>query len=132
VCFEGFQRGDVKDVAVGGSKDYRSSYSVVIGSEPVSRGHAPAITRHETRKVVLRHCCRQVVSNARLVVEELPSHDRADGVAAMVAFICVTGAIAEEACYGIDSTRFEFRSENVQWHLLAPAVNWASYVTLRM
>jgi len=116
VGFEGLQGDDVEDVAVGGSKDHRSSDPVVIGSEPVSCGDAPAITGHETRKVVLRHCCRQVVSDARLVVEELPSHDRADGVAAMVAFICVTGAIAEEACDGIDSTRFEIRSENVRWH----------------
>ena len=114
--FEGLEGDDVKDTAVGGCKDHRGSDSVVISSEPVSCGDAPAVAGDESGEVVLRHCGRQVVSNAGLVVEELPSHDRADGVAAMVAFICVTGAIAEEACDRIDSTRFEFRSENVRWH----------------
>ena len=114
MILENGQRNNVEDVSVGGSKNHRSSDSVVIRPEPVSCRHAPAIAGHEARKVVLRHRRSEVVSDPRLMVEKLPSHDRAYGVAAMVAFIGVAGTVTEETCNGIDSTRFEFRSENVQ------------------
>jgi len=66
------------------------------------------------------------------VVEELPSHDRAYGVAAMVAFVGVAGTVTEEPCQRIGSTRFEFRSENVQWHFWLLRSIIALYVVLRM
>jgi hypothetical protein len=57
--------------------------------------------------MVLRHRGREVVADARLVVEELTRHDRADRVAAVVSFVGIARSVAEEARKRINSTRLK-------------------------
>jgi hypothetical protein len=103
-------------------KDNGSSSPIVVRSLPIQRGHAPPVAGDKSRKAVLRHCCRQIVSGARLVVEELAGHDRADRVAAMVTIVGAAGPISKEASEGIDTARFKVRSKDVQRHQRLPAV----------
>jgi len=110
---EHFQRDDFKDAVVGRCEDNRGGCTIRVGSQPVSRGDAPAIAGDEAWKAVLGHRRFQVVPDGGLVVEKFSGHDRADRVAAMVAFVGVARSITKEARERINSAISEFSTENV-------------------
>jgi hypothetical protein len=86
--------------------DVRSS-TVVVGTQPVRRSHTPAIPRHETRKAILRHGRREVVTDAALMLQELGRHHRTDRVAAAVLRPARAAPVSVEASEGIRPTRLK-------------------------
>ena len=96
-----------------GGQDHGGGEPVLVGAEPVGRGHAPSVTRDEPRKVVLRHCRGQVVPDAALVIEKLLSDHCADGMTADVSIIGVTRAVAEEPGDRISPAWFEVAAEDI-------------------
>src|SRR3954470_20270890 len=93
---ENVQRYDVEYARVGGCENHRCRHSGLVGLEPPQRHHAPAIARHETRKVVLGSRSDEVVADRLLVREELRGYDGADRVAADVLGTTRAAAVAIE------------------------------------
>src|SRR4051812_24734867 len=82
-------------------------------AEPVHRGDAPTVARHEPGEAELRHRCAEVVADAALVVEELGGHDGADGVAAEVFRSGVATAVAVEAGERVGAAGLEVAAQHI-------------------
>ncbi len=110
---ESCQWHDLQHSVVGGCQhDWRRN-AVVIGSRPVRGGDTPAVARHESGEAVLRVRCREVVTDAALMVEKLSCDNSADGVAPEIVWGGAAAAIAEEPGQRVCATRFQLVTENV-------------------
>jgi aminopeptidase N len=79
---EHVQRDDLQRALVGRGQHHRGGGAVAMRAQPVRRGHAPSVPRHQPGEAELRHRRGQVVADAALMREELRGHHRADRVAA--------------------------------------------------
>src|SRR5215467_14682217 len=104
---------DVKRALVRGRQNHVRRRSVAVRAEPVHRGHAPPVARLQPGKHELGHRGDQVVADPALVLEELGSHHRADGVAAEIFGTRVAAAIAVEPRDGVVAARLKLSAENV-------------------
>ena len=98
---------------VGGGQHHRRRAAVLVGPQPVDRGDAPAVARHEPREVVLRHRRAEVVADRALVLEELGRDDGADRVAAEVLGTGGAAAVPVEAGHRVGAARLELAAEHV-------------------
>ena len=87
--------------------------TVVVGSKPVPSGDAPAVTGHQTGKVVLTHRCTEIVADAALMFEELSRDNGANRVTANVVSPGIATPVAEEPGQRIRAARFEVITEDV-------------------
>lgn len=108
-----FERHDLGRKFVCAGKHDRGSGAVHMGTKPVSRSHAPAVTRIQAGESVLRRRCSQCVSDAGLVIQKLAADDGTDGMAAYVAGIGVAAAVAVPAGHWFGPTRFKRAAEHI-------------------
>src|SRR3954452_15035165 len=107
------ERYDVERALVRRGEDDVGRRAVAVGSQPVDRGHAPAVARLEAGEAVRGHGRAQVVADLALVLQELRRDDRAEGVAAAVVGPRAAAAVAVEARERVGSARLELAAEDV-------------------
>src|SRR5579859_3890291 len=90
-----------------------SSYSGLVGLQPVARGDTPAVAWHEARKVVFRDRCAEIVADHLLILEKLGAHHRADRVATDVLWTGAAATIAVEASQWLCATALERPAEDI-------------------
>ena len=113
VLLQRFQRHHLEGGLMGGGKHNRRGAAVVVGSQPVDGGDAPAVSRHEAGETVLRHRLREVVADGALVLQELGGHDGADGVQSDVLGTRRAAAVTVEAGERIVAARFKRATQRV-------------------
>jgi len=113
VFLERGERNDLKRPFMGGRQHYVGGRAVLVRSQPVHRGHAPAVARREPREVVLRHRGDQVVADTTLVLEERGRDHRADRVAPPVLRTGTTAPVTVKAGEGVDPTRLKLATEHI-------------------
>src|SRR5450755_164322 len=96
----------------GGQHDVRRG-AIMVGPQPVSRRHAPAVARHEPGKLKLRSRGAEVVADAALMLQEPGGHDRADRVVADVLRPGVAASVAIEAGDRVGAARFQLTTQHV-------------------
>src|SRR6185437_1035600 len=107
------KRHDLERALVGRGQHDRRGGAVLVRLEPVGRGHAPPVARHEPGEPELGHRRRQVVADPALVLEELGGHHRADGVAAQVLGAGRAASVPVEAGERIGATRLKLAAEHI-------------------
>ena len=113
VLLERGERDYVERPLVGGGEHDVGRGTVVVGSQPVDGGHAPAVAGHQSGESVLRSRGAEVVADAPLVLEERLGHDRADRVAAPIFGAGVAAAVAIEPGERVVAAGLEFAAEHV-------------------
>jgi hypothetical protein len=117
VFLQHVQGNDLQGTLVGRCEHNECGHPVIVRAEPVRRSHAPPVTRHQAWEPIMRHWCREIITDAALVIQEFCGHERTDRVAALIFGPGRAAAVAIEASDWIRSTRFEFAAENVLLHL---------------
>ena len=110
---KGIERDDLQRPLVGRGEDDEGRRPILVGAQPVGRGHAPAVARLQAGEAVERHGGDQVVADPALVLEELGGDDRADRVAAEVLGAGVAAAVAEEPGDGVVAAGLQRAAEDV-------------------
>ena len=113
VLTEHVQRDDLQRALVGGGQHHRSRGAVAVRAQPVRRGHAPPVPRHQAGEAELGHRRGQVIADAALMREELRGHHRADRVAAQVLGSGGAAPVPVEPGERIGSTWLELPAEHV-------------------
>ena len=113
VLTEHVQRDDLQRALVGGGQHHRSRGALAVRAQPVRRGHAPPVPRHQAGEAELRHRRGQVIADAALMREELRGHHRADRVAAQVLGSGGAAPVPVEPGERIGSTWLELRAEHI-------------------
>ena len=96
VLFECLQGHDLQSPLVGGSQHHVGGSPVVVGLQPIHSCHPPAVPGYQAGEPVLEHRGAQIVAHLLLVLEELSSHHRSDGVAAPVLGTGMAAAVSKE------------------------------------
>jgi hypothetical protein len=96
VLFECLQGHDLQSPLVGGSQHHVGGSPVVVGPQPIHSCHPPAVPGYQAGEPVLEHRGAQIVAHLLLVLEELSSHHRSDGVAAPVLGTGMAAAVSKE------------------------------------
>ena len=107
------QRDDLERALVGRGQHHRGGGTVAVRLQPVGRGHAPPIPRHQPGEPELGHRRRQVVADPALMLEEFGGHHRADGVTAQVLGAGRAASVPVEAGERIGSTRLKLAAEHI-------------------
>src|SRR5580693_7062516 len=94
---ERIERDDLQGPLVGGGQHHGRGDTFVVRPQPVGRGHAPAVPRHQPGESELRSRTAEVVADPALVVKELGGYHRADRVTAAVFLAGVAAAVPVEA-----------------------------------
>jgi len=68
-----------------------------VGPQPIHSCHPPAVPGYQAGEPVLEHRGAQIVADPLLVLEELSSHHRSDGVAAPVLGTGMAAAVSKES-----------------------------------
>jgi hypothetical protein len=110
---EYLERHDVERAFVRGRKYDGRRAAVHVGSEPVGRSDAPAVTRVQSRETMHRHRGTQIVADPSLVLEELGGDDSADRVAALILGSGAAASIPEETGHRIQAARLEIPAEDI-------------------
>ena len=97
---------------MGGRQDDVGGRAVLVGAQPVGRGHAPAVAGHESGEAVLGHRGAEVVADGALVLEELGGDHRADGVAAAVLGAGSTAPVPVEAGHGVHAAGLKLLAQD--------------------
>jgi hypothetical protein len=113
VLLERGERDDVKGAFVGGCQHHVRARPVLMGAQPVRRGHAPAVARLESGEAIWRHGGAEVVPDAALVLEELGRHDSADRVASPILRTGRAAPIPVEAGHGVGATGLKLSTEHI-------------------
>ncbi len=113
VGLEDLQRDDLERALVGRGQHHRRGGALPVRLQPVGRGHAPPVPRHQPGEPELGHRRGQVVADPALVLEELGGHHRADGVAAQVLGAGRAASVPVESGERIGSTRLKLAAEHI-------------------
>ena len=98
---------------MGGCQDHVGGRAVLVRSQPVDCGHAPAVAGHEPGKAILRHGSDQVVADATLMLKERGRDHSADRVASAVLGTSATAPVTVEAGWGVDATRLKLSAQHI-------------------
>jgi hypothetical protein len=96
VLFECGQGHDLQGPPVGGCQHYVGGSTVVVGPQPIDSCHAPSVPGYQAGEPAPEHRGAQIVAHLLLVLEELSSHHRSDGVAATVLGTGMAAAVSKE------------------------------------
>jgi LacI family transcriptional regulator len=113
IGLEDLQRNDLERALVGRGQHHRRAGAVLVRLQPVGRGHAPPVPRHQPGEPELGHRGGQIVADPALVLEEFGRHHRADGVAAQVLGAGRAASVPVETGERIGSTRLEFAAQHI-------------------
>ena len=81
---------------------------------PTHRAKTPFVSRLESRKVVLRHRCREIVALRFREFKKVIGHDRADRVDAVVIAARFAAAVAVPTRHRTGATRSDWFAENIR------------------
>jgi hypothetical protein len=107
------ERDDIKGALVRGCEHDVGGCAILVRSQPVRGGYAPAVTGHEPGEAVLLQRGAEIVADAPLVLEKLGRDHRADRVTPPVLGAGAAAPVAVEPGERIDPTRLELTAENI-------------------
>ena len=113
VGLEDLQRDDLERALVGRGQHHRSGGAVPVRLQPVGRGHAPPVPRHQPGEPELGHRRGQVVADPALMFEEFGGYHGADGVTAQVLGAGRAASVPVEAGERVGSTRLKLAAEHI-------------------
>ena len=114
MLLQSFERDDLESSLMRGCENDVGGGAVYVRLEPVRRGHAPAIARHQPGEAIPRHWRDQVVADLLLMLEKLGSDHGADRVAAKVLGAGVAATVAKEPGDRIGTTCVERSAEDIE------------------
>ena len=85
----------------------------LVGTEPIDRGHAPAVAGHQAGEAVLRGGCAEIVADFLLVFQKLSRDHRTDRVASAVVRTGPATPVAIEAGERVGAAALELLAEHI-------------------
>jgi hypothetical protein len=111
----------LKSSGVGGSQHHRRSYACLICLTPAFSKYAPAVTRLQAGKAVLRHWSDQVIADTALMIKKLSCDDRAHQMARL-RWPRAAAAVAIETGDWIGTTGLQFGTEDIRFAIHSSSV----------
>ena len=107
---------------MGSPQDYAGRLARLERFLPARRTQAPAIAEPQAGKAEFWHRRRKVIAAGFGKLEELSSHDRADGMTTDVFSTRIAASVSEEPRQGLHRAVFESVAKNIPGRLPAPSV----------